>query len=551
MKKNFLKKVLSTALVVAMAATMLVGCGKKDEAADAGKEEEKQEATEDEGKEEEGEGEATSDAAWDTSKKDTIIVSVINNFYTAGEKALAEKYMEMHPETEVVVDVIADNDSYLAKLMTAADGEYAPDIVHANFYTSAMGLSYKDLIERGELYDCELILDEVNPYNDGKLVREAFEAGEVDYMINSNGGSLGYLPLDRIGIGIYYNKDVLDKEGIAVPTSIEELIQACEKLMAAGYDQPLGAAAETDWMIDTIADCAYRGMQDKFLTVEGDALYNADSMAVNNGFKFDENDLSCDYYTTTNEERMLGFLKENGVKTDINKAAWEIFMSMAKYFPKNYLSEDSTNVLVNFETQITPLMYMPSYSVGNVNADIKMLPEDQQFTWGTTNLKYIGEGILPEGFDNDLRALWVYGNVMGIAMNDKTTEDHLARVKDFLKFWYSVDGATLCFEETLKAGNYIQGPCIIQGVTLAEDLQMLLDGFPTYQYKSLRSAMYSTDGSEATTAYRNANMECAEGKITVDEFLDILQGLTDDSIAAICDRKGLDLDPTTADTARE
>ena len=53
-------------------------------------------------------------AAWDTSKKDTVVVSVINNFYTAGEKKLAEDYMKLHPETKVVIDVVADNDTYSA-----------------------------------------------------------------------------------------------------------------------------------------------------------------------------------------------------------------------------------------------------------------------------------------------------------------------------------------------------------------------------------------------------------------------------------------------------
>lgn len=538
MKSSFLKKLLSTALVAAMTATLLAGCG--------GGSGDNKDGDKDNTPTYEGE------ATWDTSKKDTIIVSVINNFYTAGEKALAEQYMKMHPETEVVVDVIADNDSYLAKLITAAQGEYAPDIVHANFYSSAMGLGYKDLVAKGILYDCKPMLDEKNPYNGNTLVRDAFIDGEVDNMLASNAdGVLGYLPLDRIGIGVYYNKDILDKEGIAVPTSLEELIKACDDLIAKGYDQPLGAASESNWLFDTLADCAYRQMEGQFLTVEGDALYVADTMSVDNNFVYDESKPDCDYFTTTNEERMLSYVKANGVKTSTNKSVWELYMALAKYFPKNYLSEDSTNTLTNFETQVTPLMYMPSYSVGNVNNDIKMLPEDQQFTWGTTQLSTIGEGILPEGFNNNLRALWVYGNVMGIAMNDKTTDDHLERVKDFLKYWYSTDGASLCFEETLNAGNYIQGPCIIKGVELGEELDRLVAGFQTYQYKSFQTLVCVKDGSENSTKYNNAVMECAEGKITVDALLDVMQEITDSSIPVICERKGLDLDPTTADTAAE
>ena len=71
-----------------------------------------------------------SDAAWDSLKEDTIVLSVINNYYTAGQKKLAEEYMELHPETKVVVDVVSDNDAYMTKMQTAfsADQNDAPDI---------------------------------------------------------------------------------------------------------------------------------------------------------------------------------------------------------------------------------------------------------------------------------------------------------------------------------------------------------------------------------------------------------------------------------------
>lgn len=554
MKKKLVKRMLSAALVMAMAVSTLAGCGStteeaKDTAADTKTEEKAEEKTDDAA---DDSAAAESDVPWDTSKEDTIIVSVINNFYTAGEKALAEEYMKLHPETEVIVDVIADNDSYLAKLVTAADGEYAPDIVHANFFSSAMGLPYKDLIEKGMLYDCTELLEEVNPYNGGKLVKDGFVEGEIEYLLASEKGVAGYLPLDRIGIGVYYNQDILDAEGIAVPTSFEELINACEALIAAGYDKPIGASGEATWMFDTIIDCAYRELQGEVLTVEGDALYDPAVMEVNNGFVFDDNNLACDYFTSTNEERMFTYVQENGVDTPVSRSAWELFFKVAQYFPKNFLSEDSTTSLTNFETQVTPLMWMPSYSVGNVNADIKMLPEDMQFNWGTTQLATIGEGILPEGFDNDLRALWVFGNSMGIAINEGQTDDHLERVKDFMKFWYSVDGATLCFEETLSAGNYIQGPCIIEGVELGEELDKLIAGFQTYSYKSLqRMAYVNDDTSENSTALRAGMMDCAAGVITLDEFMGILKDITDKSIANLCEIRGYDLDPTTADTPKQ
>lgn len=76
---------------------------------------------------------AASDVTWDTSKNDEIIVTVINGYYTAGEKKPAEEYMKLHPETKVTIDVIADNDSYRTKMqtiLTSEDSSNTPDIVH-------------------------------------------------------------------------------------------------------------------------------------------------------------------------------------------------------------------------------------------------------------------------------------------------------------------------------------------------------------------------------------------------------------------------------------
>lgn len=83
----------------------------------------------------------SSDAAWDTSKNDEIIVTVINGYYTAGEKKLAEEYTKLHPETKVTVDVVSDNDAYMAKMQSLFSGDMTgtSDIVHANFLTSALG----------------------------------------------------------------------------------------------------------------------------------------------------------------------------------------------------------------------------------------------------------------------------------------------------------------------------------------------------------------------------------------------------------------------------
>ena len=178
---------LALLLVGAMTVSaMLAGCGNKSETPDAGAPKETADTAE-----QTGTPAQDSDAAWDTTKEDTIVLSVINNYYTAGQKKLAEEYMELHPETKVVVDVVSDNDAYMTKMQTAfsADQNDAPDIVHGNFVVNALtASSWNVAFEKGYLTDLAPMLDEVNPYNDGKLVRDVFDPNDLAIALNKTVG---------------------------------------------------------------------------------------------------------------------------------------------------------------------------------------------------------------------------------------------------------------------------------------------------------------------------------------------------------------------------
>lgn len=82
MKKRLLALILAGVLSLSAALT---GCGGGDSSTSSGA---------DSGSSDGGSSESTSgEAAWDTTKNDTIVVSVINNYYTAGWKKMAEDYM--------------------------------------------------------------------------------------------------------------------------------------------------------------------------------------------------------------------------------------------------------------------------------------------------------------------------------------------------------------------------------------------------------------------------------------------------------------------------
>jgi ABC-type glycerol-3-phosphate transport system substrate-binding protein len=202
-----MKKVLLVLLIAVLAMTSFAGCGVGSDTEGS--------VSAIQGKETAGvetETETKTSVAWDTSKDDTILVSVINNFYTAGLKKLAEEYMKLHPETKVVIDVVADNESYIAKLATTLSGDRknAPDIIHGNFMKNAFSADMNYAVEKGYLYNMAEMLDEENPYNGG-LVRDAFEETDLSLILNNSGGKYyPYLPFDKLGFALYYNKDILD-----------------------------------------------------------------------------------------------------------------------------------------------------------------------------------------------------------------------------------------------------------------------------------------------------------------------------------------------------
>ena len=138
-----------------------------------------------------------SDAAWDTSKNDEIIVTVINGYYTAGEKKLAEEYTKLHPETKVTVDVVSDNDAYMAKMQSLFSGDMTgtSDIVHANFLTNALG-GNEVCFQKNYLRELSDVLDMQHPYQDG-LVRDMYNDTILTEAWNGFGGlGIGALPFD-------------------------------------------------------------------------------------------------------------------------------------------------------------------------------------------------------------------------------------------------------------------------------------------------------------------------------------------------------------------
>ena len=490
-----------------------------------------------------------SDAAWDTSKNDEIIVTVINGYYTAGEKKLAEEYTKLHPETKVTVDVVSDNDAYMAKMQSLFSGDMTgtSDIVHANFLTSALG-GNEVCFQKNYLRELSDVLDMQHPYQDG-LVRDMYNDTVLTEARNSFGGlGIGALPFDTTGISFYYNKTAFEALGLEAPQTWEELLETCQTLRDNGSENPITVGQEASWILASLADAGFRYEESEFLVQPGDAIYDAETMSANDGFVFDDNDLSCDAFTVTSTERMLAARKNDIIHSNISRTSWIEFAKLAAYFPANWIGGGADNI-TEFETQVSPILLNGAWNVGLILDDINNMPESAQFDWATFNIPDFANA--PEGFDTKMRGLYVLGNVMGIV--PKNDADHDARVLDFYLYWYSQAGAQMCYEETLSNGNFVQGPCMINGVVLKDELMEKLTGFvvegAVKAYSSELCGLYQTQEADRPI-HNDLINKLTAGEIDIDTFLDGLATVQGNDTDAKIEAGGYDLDPATADTAK-
>jgi len=403
------------------------------------------------------------------------------------------------------------------------------------------------MYQKNMAYDFTKMLDEPNPYNDGKKVRECFVPEDLPLTKVAEGQFA--LPFDWVGIAIMYNKSMLDEKSISLPKTYEELDEACAKLRQGGLTSPIAATLEASWYLSSFADSALRHDEYTFLVHPEDGIWDEATMAANRDFVFDENDWTCDRYTVVSGERVAMYQKEKQFVDPKTVAVWDRFANIGKYFQPNYIAAASTEVLTSFELKNAAFLLSGSWNVGVLNSDIKEMGADG-FEWGTMAFPPFANP--PEGFQAGMRTLYVVGNTMGIILTHGEG-DHLERVKDFYKFVYNPTNAQKMFETTLNAGNFVQGPPAIIGVKLSEELNQKLEGF--VQKGAIKAEFGGVVGQDGVLAAdkgqytENVNKMLA-GEITAQEFCTMTQPLFMRNVDDVIEKNGYDLNPATADKAK-
>lgn len=520
------KKIISLLLVACCMTSMATGCGSSEE------------------KEKPNTSVSQEDVDWDTSKESTVVISTLSNFYTAGLEKMAEEYTALHPETKVEIELIGDNDSYRTNFTTkvTSDKNNAPDIIHVNLIEGAP----TDVYAKGWIEDLSDMMEEENPYQEGQKVKDIIDEGWLKYTVSMGGGKTLYLPFDLCGISCYYNKTLFDENGLEIPETLEEWLAICETFKELGYENPISATSVAAWYNAQLADWVYRTDTEQYLALPGDGIWDEATMQSNLDIKYSDTDDNFDKLAIFNQEKFVAKVKNEGIINDKNKYCWSKFHELSAYFQDGWRTPDEQKASTDFVTQNVPMILQGSWVLGSVVDQVNRLPEDKSFEWGTFALPAPEDAY--EGVTGNMRILLAPGHQMGITKKDDP--DQLARTKDVLKFWYSSETAKMIYEETLANGNFIQGPPIVKGVELSDEIVAYLKGFlgessMRQEWVLLTGGMDQYIPVAQIPVYNEILEQAGKGEISTDEFLEKLEPLVQGKMDELIQSLNYDLDPTT------
>ncbi|MFF2246573.1 ABC transporter substrate-binding protein [Arthrobacter sp. NPDC058130] len=161
-------------------------------------------------------------------------------------KKLADDYAKDHPGFSLNLITTPDRPSYIQKLETLAAANKLPEL----FDTDATPFA-QQLAKQGKMVDAEKLLKSLNVY-------DSYRPGALDYQ-RFDDGSLYMIPFQFELEFIWYNKALLQKAGVSVPKSLDDLPAMCTALRQAGIT-PIAIDGQDQWPLERYV--AYQPFRD-------------------------------------------------------------------------------------------------------------------------------------------------------------------------------------------------------------------------------------------------------------------------------------------------
>lgn len=304
------RRLLATLLSVAMATTLLAGCGsgstEAPAAADSSSETTDTASTE--APAADGEVQEITWMFWDD-------LNATEDLISKGYADVIDRFNTEYAGQYHVTPITTNLEEYYPKLNALVASGDVPDV-----FIVSPGPNLTDYVEPGVAAPLDSYL--ADGWKDTFTSDAVFSQQTYD-------GQIYAVPLNIAAACCFYNTEMFEAAGAKVPTNWSEMLDACEKLQAAGYT-PITISAGTAWCLSMVAGylCESKGV---------------DLAAIADGSDTWENG------------------KLEAAATDL--------VELSKYFQKTAAGDTNDVATANFYNEEAAILIQGSWAIGQINGE--------------------------------------------------------------------------------------------------------------------------------------------------------------------------------------
>ncbi len=482
-----------------------------------------------------------------------VVISIASNDVQTYQ-AIADAYMEMHPDVDVLVELKPPGvDAYLQWIRS----QFTSEVPRVSLIESP---HLREFAQEGRLVDWGQYLNKVNPYTGDKWV-ESFEEWGLNLVRDPNTGQMFTMPYQSVQTFWIYNKDHFEQAGITdVPPrpTWDQFVEWNEKLRDAGLipiaiegtTEQIWGGGRMPWLMRSAMDQYHRDDLQIIQCQEGDWCFRE---GIDDTWSYDPTDVRNDDpdRVSVNIARHLQALREGDINFN-NDCTAEMMTQVGRVFKteNGFVPEGWTGM-----TDAYPLFLTQRAAMRMVHGGIyTTLPKDIR---SLAQGEYGGQAEVTEE-DSAAAVEFEYGRfafptiegpcVQGTARANELTSGYLAlplkdRAQndlevDFVMFWTSPQGMQIFLENKLDTENLqggIAGPPLIKNVSLPGKWEEIFA-------QSVFIGNYEKPGAPGDAVARGffkyeetkrewsiMVQEFFEGKLTAEEFAAGYQTLLEDN----------------------
>ena len=415
----------------------------------------------------------------------TININLPIKDYPFGDialKAVAEAYMDKHPETDVKVEGQTSStykdwlDSQFAGGSSVTDADIVQTLLISNAYLTTKMVDYSSYLVKP------------NPYNQNKSWKDTME--EEAYPLSTDRSGIYTLNFTTNMSFFFYNKTLWKQAGLTnadgtdkAPKTWDELLEFCAQIESNTQDKvpfAVGGATYTtgamSWLLNIYGDQYYRGIADDIHAVAGDYCYDPDIDADWTLDITDKNNDSPSNYTA-NMLRFYAALMDNQITP--KDAKYQAMITNLKklipvYCQDNFISNNYYQAEELFWGGNAAMVYNTTDFFNTYKQIFAQRPDAEKFEIGFFPAPPMtGTGDAKPDADT-VRSVGGAVGWYGVVKKDKKQND---LVMDFMMFWGSKEGQDIYNQSLKEQGAYISGNSLVKDVDTPAEI------YPAKEYE--------------------------------------------------------------------